>query len=673
MKKKLHPYIFLLLQVFLFSSAPGILRAQSLQDTLEVIDVFFRKDSVTDQRNLFAAGQQVQQIEDRYRDLYRTQSVAELLAQQTPVFIKAYGINSMATLSFRGASAAQSAVLWNGVPILNPALGVADVSLLGTGLFDNISVRYGSSAALFGSGNVGGALQLDNAKADFTKVAKVNILTGAGSYGRRDATLNTIFQNERWKIGLRAFYQAAKNDFPYTDHKDSLMVTENAGLKAGGGIFSADYNLDKNSSGGDGHLISFKLWMQQYSRQIPAALFEQSSVKTQKDASLRSLLSWQRKWTNRTLLYAKASLNREFLRYEDGVVLPDNKNTISQYYQEIGWKWRLDDPAAAAMGKHTILVLLPLQYAAVKGDNLDSIHSQFRPAIAIAYNFSTDNDRLKASFSLRQEWANGRSVPLLPGVGAAYNLVSMNNPLSSFSFTIRANAQRTYRIPTLNELYYFPGGNEGLKPEQGWVQDAGYTLTWSLFKNMPRAEHKSGFSFTHDAALFNRNIKDWIYWLGGAIWTPHNIAEVHSRGLETDNRLEIALSRLKLYLSVRTAYVLSTSEASYLPDDKSKGKQIPYAPRYNGQANIGLGLGSLLVNYNHTYTGYRFVTIDESQYLQPYSLANIQIAYSLIIKDYLIQASAQLQNIWNKDYKVVWDRPMPRRYMLFSLLFGIGK
>src|SRR6185295_8939893 len=62
--------------------------------------------------------------------------------------------------SFRGASAAQSAVYWEGVPLMNGATGLTDVSLLPLSLIDSISLDYGSSAALLGSGNIGGAIML---------------------------------------------------------------------------------------------------------------------------------------------------------------------------------------------------------------------------------------------------------------------------------------------------------------------------------------------------------------------------------------------------------------------------------------------------------------------------------------------------------------------------------
>ena len=645
--------------------------AQSLQDTLREVQVRTEKagDTTLDIRAGFTAGQQVQKISNVYREVYQMQSLAGLLSQQTPVFVKSYGINSMATLSFRGASAAQSAVLWNGVPILNPALGVADISLLSTGLFDNISLQYGSSAALYGSGNVGGALMLDRNAASFNNSRLLKATVGAGSFGRKDIQLAAQWQQKRWRADLKTFYQQTNNDFNYTNSQQQEEKLPNARLKAAGVLASLDYNLGKNAAVKE-ESISLDIWYQQYQREIPPALFEPFSVKKQTDASFRSLLGWQ-KTKDRSFFYAKASYNREYLRYQDGVVLPDNKNNITQYYQELGWKYRLNKASGDPAYVHELLVFSPLQYTLAKGQNISSRETQFRPALVATYSFRTTDDRLKANIALRQEWVNGNTAPLLPGAGALYRLFAATHNRAMVSWQIRANVQRTYRFPTLNELYYFPGGNVNLRPEQGWNEDAGYTFTYRLKKHAAGDEATTRFLFSHDLAGFNRNIKDWIYWLGGAIWTPYNIAEVHSRGLETDNKAEYLLGSCKLHFALKSAYIISTSEASYLPNDGSKGKQIPYVPRYNGQLNLGFSLSGWFFNYNHTYTGYRFVTIDESQFLEPYHTGNVQLMYTFSKAVYTIRAAAQVQNIWDARYEVISARPMPGRYFLFSLQLGL--
>src|SRR5262249_31096912 len=126
--------------------------------------------------------------------------------------------------------------------------------------------------------------------------------------------------------------------------------------------------------------------------------------------------------TKRSYFYAKASLNREYLRYRDGVVLPDNRNHITQYYQDIGWKYRLDKPADEDKQEHYLLLSMPLQYAVAKGENISNKDDQFRPALVAAYHYAGWKGRLKANAALRQEWVNGTAAPLLPGAGAAFRL-----------------------------------------------------------------------------------------------------------------------------------------------------------------------------------------------------------------------------------------------------------
>ncbi len=95
-------------------------------------------------------------------------------------------------------------------------------------------------------------------------------------------------------------------------------------------------------------------------------------------------------------------------------------------------------------------------------------------------------------------------------------------------------------------------------------------------------------------------------------------------------------------------------------------------PRYNGQLNLGFTLAGWFLNYNHTYTGYRFTTIDESQFLDPYHTGNLQLMYTFGKAAYTLKAAAQVQNIWNTPYQVISGRPMPGRYFQFSLQLGLA-
>ena len=122
---------------------------------------------------------------------------------------------------------------------------------------------------------------------------------------------------------------------------------------------------------------------------------------------------------------------------------------------------------------------------------------------------------------------------------------------------------------------------------------------------------------------------------------------------------------IRWHIGMSGAYTRATTISSYVPGDASIGKQIPYTPRYQGQGNIGLQYKGLYLNYNHAYAGYRFVTVDESQYLEPYDAGNVQAMYTF--RRWPLTLSGQCQNVWNARYSVVAYRPMPGTHWLASL------
>jgi vitamin B12 transporter len=620
---------------------PTLQAYAQITDTLHEVKVHGAKQKLVsaDARiNVFAPGQKIVTIDSAVLQQYQYQSIANLLAQQSPVFVKSYGFNSMATLNFRGSSSAQSVVYWNGIPIQNSALGVTDVSLLPVSLLDKVNIVYGGSAALWGSGNVGGALLLENDVPVFDSLHKlISVSAGGGSYQQFMGALKAAYNTKRWFFSLNGYGQSAKDDFSYADLSGIKQKTANDAMFGGGGIAQGAYRFaDKN-------IISLSAWYQYNKREIPAALFESGSVKNSVNTSLRTLLQWSKE-AGKDKWYVKSSIIADNMVYNDPVILLHSNNNTYQYYQEVGWQRKINSQSQ-------FLLFVPAQISWMK-QLVDTLtRNIIKTAIAGAYHVKLFDNRLNAAVNARGEVVNNISY-LLPGVDASF---------MGFNWlSVRCNVQRTYRTPTLNELYYVPGGNSSLKPEQGWNEDAGYNVKLG----------SGALVFHHDLSVFNRNIKDWIVWFGGAIWTPHNIAEVHSRGVETQNELLWTVGQIMFHISLNTSYIVATTTNSYLPNDGSIGKQIPYTPIYSGQANAGFIFKGLYINYNQTYTGYRYVTTDESEYLMSYATGNLQTSY-YISCHHPIQLLLQCNNLWNNKYIVVSGRPMPGINYIAGIKFTI--
>ena len=88
-------------------------------------------------------------------------SVAEMLLTAPGVSVHAFGgPGQAATLSLRGASADQSLVLLDGIPLQGPGGGAVDLSSLPATLIERMIITRGVLGAQFGAGALGGAVEL---------------------------------------------------------------------------------------------------------------------------------------------------------------------------------------------------------------------------------------------------------------------------------------------------------------------------------------------------------------------------------------------------------------------------------------------------------------------------------------------------------------------------------
>jgi len=109
-------------------------------------------------------------------------SLSEILLSQSPIFVKTYGSGSLATLSFRGTTANHTGIFWNGFSIEPPNIGMTDLSLIPIAFFESIEIQHGGSSSLFGSGNIGGSIHLENNN-HFDSGNKYNLALSSGSFG----------------------------------------------------------------------------------------------------------------------------------------------------------------------------------------------------------------------------------------------------------------------------------------------------------------------------------------------------------------------------------------------------------------------------------------------------------------------------------------------------------
>jgi iron complex outermembrane receptor protein len=484
---------------------------------------------------------------------------------------------------------------------------------------------------------VGGALILQSRQPRFSSRPELTgfLQGGYGSFSQLPLAGGLRLQTKRIDAGIRLLRQSAENDFITRDQYGVAFRTAHARMKGGGGMAELAYRLTSRD------VLRAYIWLQDYRREIPRALFEQFSDKVQDERSHRFLLQYSHGGP-RLQSYARLAWIDERFQYDMPSARISTDVRTDQYIGEAG--------AERGFGKWgRVLAFIPVQLARL--ESADTTAWQKRLGVAGAWRHAWLAGRVQAALNLRAEQIDGDAF-VLPGVGGSWQ--------AGGHFTLKLSAQRSYRAPTLNERYYVPGGNRNLKPEQGWSVEAGYSF-----------DHKeaTGLELHHELTLYGRLIDNWILWLGGAIWTPHNIAQVFSRGAETNNTLTFRAGPFCIRTGAGLAWTMASPTRSILPNDNSIGKQLPYTPRWTGNLRLGVSWKALDLSYLHAFGGRRFTTSDESSWLEAYHTADLIGSVSLGRRPGL-QLQMSLRNLYNAQYAVVASRPMPGRSILAGIRLG---
>lgn len=128
-----------LLLLLPFLALPTLLAQDKVEQEGTLAELFVYQKAITKEKEI-NAGAKVEQIAPATIELFRSRSLAELLADNTAVHIKSLGMGALATASFRGAGASQTRVMWNGIDLTPAMSGIFDFSQMPTFFADRVSL-----------------------------------------------------------------------------------------------------------------------------------------------------------------------------------------------------------------------------------------------------------------------------------------------------------------------------------------------------------------------------------------------------------------------------------------------------------------------------------------------------------------------------------------------------
>jgi iron complex outermembrane receptor protein len=587
-----------------------------------------QNDSITSLKEVVVSDSYLKKYSDTQSVLKLNDSIinrneallTDLLNYNSTIYFKEYGRGMLSSVSFRGTTASQTAVIWNGININSQMNGSTDFNTISGSDYNSVSVKAGGGSVIYGSGAIGGTVHLNN-DLGFYKRFENTLKLDYGSFNTTGINYKTNISNEKWSAQIGFSKNSSTNDYKYLNRytwRGEQRWNQNGEYDVITMSANLGYKLDSKNS--------IKLYSQNSNTDRNTSLITESETKS--------------KYIN--------GFNRNLLEYDgDFGKLKTNFKTayIFENYQYFADKSKED----YSYGKtESLITKLDLGYTLFKSTQINCIADYNRTkgygtsfgdhvreissaSLLVKQDIFTN---WKNEFGIRKEFTDNYESPVLFSLGSSYQFGKLYN--------LKLNFSRNFRIPTYNDLYWEQGGNPDLKPESSYQAEIGNVFT---FKNI---------SITQ--TFYYIKIKDLLQWVPGqnGIWAPINTSKTKSYGAETLISWKKHFG--KNYFSANAAYAYTASK------DEETNNQLFFVPYNKVTGAVSYSRSKISAYYQFLYNGFVYTRADNNpdEIIEAYTVSNLGIDYDFKFLD-SFKLGFQVLNIFNKDYESYEDRPMPGR------------
>lgn len=615
-------------------------------------------------------------------------SMADILTFNSSVFVKSYGRATLSTVAFRGTSPSHTQVTWNGMRINNPMLGMTDFSTIPAYFIDNASLLHGTSSVNETGGGLGGLVRLATTP-DVGEGINAQYVQGIGSFSTFDEFGRFTYGDDHWSVSTRVVYSSSPNDYKYVNHDKKVNIYDDDH-----NIIGQYHPTERNRSGAykdfhalqeiyyntnKGDRFGLNAWFIKSNRELPMLTTdygdERDFENRQRENTFRGVLSWDH---NRSTWKAgaKAGYIHTWMAYDyrreitegNWTEMTRSRSKVNTVFGQLEGEYT---PArrwyfTANLSAHQHFVRSEDKNIILQdGDKAIVGYDKGRIELSGAFSAKWQPvDPIGLSVVLREEMFGDRWAPLIPAFFIDGLISRKGNVM------VKASVSKNHKFPTLNDLYFLPGGNPDLRSENGWSYDAGASFDTGWTRPFP-------VSVGGSVTWFDSYIDDWIMWLPTTkgFFSPRNVKKVHAYGIE--GKLNLAMEPFKGWvvdLNGSYSWTPSVNRGEKMsPADQSVGKQLPYVPKHSASLTGRLTWRSWGFLYKWAYYSERF-TMSSNDYtltghLPRYFMSNISLEKGLSFKPVDLQLKFAVNNLFNEDYLSVLSRPMPG--INFEFFIGI--
>jgi outer membrane cobalamin receptor len=580
------------------------------------------KEVVVSDANLkkYSNSQSVQVLNDSIINKNQS-SLTSLLNYNTVIYFKENGLGMTSGPSFRGTTASQTAVIWNGININSQFLGQTDFNTIGTRDFNSIAVKAGGGSVLYGSSAIGGSIHLNN-DLQFKKAFSNHLFFSSGSYDTYSANYRTMVSSDKYSLQVSFSRNSSENDFKYpgkTDQKNINGEYYNTSMNTTFG-----YKIDSNNT--------IKLYSQYYDSERHFSLTTPTASKTKyDDFNTRNLLEWENKFDRFTSKLKLAHIGESYKYFSD-------INSKLFTYGKVETSIIKYDLAFDVNDKIKLNSIVDYNRNKGYGSSINNVKREIGTASLLLSHLISDKWDYNAS--IRQEITDNYGNPFLFSLGTRYQFTDF--------YRIKLNASKNFRMPTYNDLFWEGSGNPDLRPETSYQGEIGNEF---FTKN-----------FTLSVTTYYNSIKDLLRWVpsqgSGDNWSPENTKKVRAYGAEVLLEWKTKIDSHNFTLNGTYAYTVS--ESKQLISAELVYKQLIYVPYHKLTGSVSYNWKKVSSYFQYLYNGDVYSTPfnNPATKVKNYNIGNIGADYDFGKKK-SYKLGFQIFNIWNENYQPVISRQMP--------------
>jgi vitamin B12 transporter len=602
-------------------------------------------------------------------------SVADAIRFFSGVQLKDYGgIGGLKTINVRSLGSNHVAVFYDGVEFGNSQNGQVDLGKFSLDNIEEIALYNAQKGTIFQSAkgfSAGSAIYLTSRQPRFepgsSSTGKISFKTGSSGL------LNPSFfwqyklsDNVYSTISTELVHANGRYKFRYTNG-----VYDTTAVRQNGDVDAQRVEVGLNGKLRDSSKWAVKGYLYNSERGLPAAIvsnkFDSHERLWDRDVFVQS--SYNKKLSDQYSLMVSGKYANTYSHYVNPDITTTTGLLNDRYYENelyfsVANKLRINkfwDVALAADYQWNTLHITENDSA--KYGFAPPVRNTLLTALASELHFK----RLNVQANLLGTFVNDKvSIESNSDKKREYTpaLLLSWQPTENPDFRIRGFYKSIFRLPTFNDLYYTFVGYAAVKPEFNKQYDVGFTYNKTLHQ-------QTLVYFALQVDAYYNQVRDKIVAVPGADlgrWSIINLGKVHIKGIDINAQ---ATWQILYDVFVNTGIAYTYQKAVDVTDksDFNYNQQIPYTPVNSGSVLIAAEWRKLTFTYSYIYTGERYnqKANELANYMPPWYTHDAGLTYTTRYNKHKLKLTAEVNNLLNQYYDVVYNFPLPGRNYRFTI------